>query len=136
MTTYLEPSKANAIALVKRGWQGPITMLNLIRLNKTAKYESEHQRVISGKEAFQTYIDETLPFLESSGGKIVLLADTAQYFIGPQNEYWDLVMIIEQASLESFFSFASNTQYQKVLRHRTAAVADSRLLPMKTRKMV
>ena len=39
-------------------------------------------------------------------------------------------MLVRQRSVEQFFSFASNPDYLAGMGHRTAAVVDSRLLPV------
>jgi hypothetical protein len=39
-------------------------------------------------------------------------------------------MLVRQASLDSFVAFASNPAYLEGLGHRTAAIVDSRLLPL------
>jgi hypothetical protein len=85
---------------------------------------------ISGKEAYQLYIDHTLPFLKSSGGEILLMGEGGNYLIGPTNESWDLMLLIKQNSVESFLAFESNQEYMKGIGHRTAALEDSRLLPI------
>jgi hypothetical protein len=41
-----------------------------------------------------------------------------------------MAMLIRQRSVGSFLSFASNEGYLKGLGHRTAALEDSRLLPL------
>jgi hypothetical protein len=71
-----------------------------------------------------------LPFLKESGGNIVFLGKGGRYLIGPQDEQWDLVMLIRQKSLSDFMTFASNQEYLAGLGHRTAALVDSRLLPI------
>jgi hypothetical protein len=43
-------------------------------------------------------------------------------------------MVIRQASIEDFFAFASNPEYLAGVCHRTAAVEDSRLLPLVERR--
>ena len=109
-------------------------MLNLLRFKEIADYSQlpdiAPKSPITGKEAYQTYINQTLPFLEKSGGEILLLGKSEHFFIGPMEEKWDLVMIIKQKSLDSFLSFASDPQYQDVIGHRAAAILDSRLLPI------
>ena len=50
--------------------------------------------------------------------------------IGPEGERWDMAMLVRQQSVESFLSFASNEGYLAGLGHRTAALEDSRLLPL------
>jgi hypothetical protein len=65
-----------------------------------------------------------------SGGELVLLGSGGQYFIGPSDEQWDVVMLVRQHSVESFIAFASNPEYLAGIGHRTAAISDSRLLPI------
>ena len=71
-----------------------------------------------------------MPFLQKSGGELLLLGDGGQYFIGPSDEQWDVVMLVKQHSLASFMAFSSNTDYLSGIGHRTAAILDSRLLPV------
>ena len=109
-------------------------MLNMLRFKDTADYsanpELAPEKPISGREAFQKYIDHTLPFLKASGGELLLLGSGGRFFIGPQDEQWDLVMLVKQSSLASFMAFASNDEYLAGMGHRSAAVSDSRLLPI------
>lgn len=58
------------------------------------------------------------------------LARGGKSFIGPDHERWDIAMIVRQSSVESFIAFASNVEYLAGLGHRTAAIEDSRLLPL------
>lgn len=136
---FLEPTQASGAAIVKRNIPGEIVMLNLLRFREVADYSSNPELTpetpISGKQAFQKYIDHALPFLEKSGGELLLLGDGGSYFIGPGNEHWDMVMLVRQSSVQSFFSFASNSGYVAGLGHRTAAIIDSRLLPVVEHKL-
>jgi hypothetical protein len=52
------------------------------------------------------------------------------FLIGPTDERWDAAMLVRQASVESFIAFASNQAYLSGIGHRTAALEDSRLLPL------
>lgn len=56
-------------------------------------------------------------------------------FVGPVSERWDLVMLINQSSISDFFAFASNEEYLAGVGHRTAALEDSRLLPLVARPL-
>jgi len=109
-------------------------MLNLLRFRDVADYSANPELMppdpISGAEAFQKYIDHTLPFLKESGGDVVFLGKGGRYLIGPQEEQWDFVMLIRQNSLSDFLAFSSNQDYFAGLGHRTAALEDSRLLPI------
>jgi hypothetical protein len=131
---FLDATEESAVALFSRGISGPITMLNLVCFRDVADYSGSPairpESDISGREAFQKYIDHTLPFLNDTGGDIQFLGEGGKFFVGPQNENWDLVMLIQQNSMADFINFASNEDYLSGIGHRTAAIVDSRLLPL------
>lgn len=135
---FLEPTQESGAALFRRNISGEVVMLNMLRLREIADYSGDPdlapETPISGREAFQKYIDHTMPFLKESGGELLLLGDGGAFFIGPGDERWDVVMLVRQASVESFFAFASNAGYLAGMGHRTAAILDSRLLPIVERK--
>jgi hypothetical protein len=109
-------------------------MLNLLRFREEADYAAFPERApsqpISGRDAYDRYVRHTIPFREESGGSVSVFATGGHYFVGPTEERWDLAMLISQASLADFFAFASNTAYLAGIGHRTAALEDSRLLPL------
>lgn len=119
---------------MQRGLEGPVTMLNLLRIRAVADYASDPELApdapISGAEAFERYVRHTLPLLRETGGDLVFLGAGGPFLIGPERERWDLVMMVRQASVGSFLAFARHEAYLAGLGHRTAAVEDSRLLPM------
>ncbi|MBN8489669.1 MAG: DUF1330 domain-containing protein [Burkholderiales bacterium] len=117
-----------------RGLTGEIVMLNLLRLRRLADYSANPELApaapISGAEAFERYIRHTLPFLRDSGGELQFLAQGGSWLIGPESERWDLVMLVRQRSTQSFLAFAQQEAYLAGIGHRTAAIEDSRLLPL------
>ena len=131
---FLDPTDESAAVLLSRGIAGPFLMLNLLRLRPWADYTDYPQHApnqpISGRAAYDLYVDHTLPFLTATGGSVSLLADGGRYFVGPSNERWDVAMVIRQASIEDFLAFAGNPAYLAGVCHRSAAVEDSRLLPL------
>jgi hypothetical protein len=131
---YLAPTMKAARALFDRSIQGEVLMLNLLRLREIADYskspELAPESPITGAAALDLYIAHTLPFLTSSGGELVFLGDGGGFLIGPEDERWDRVMLVRQSSVQSFMAFPTNQAYLAGLGHRTAAIADSRLLPL------
>ena len=131
---YIDPTQDAGREFIMRKIQGSVVMLNLLRFREFADYSANPELApdapISGEQAYQIYIDETLPYLKASGGEILFLGNGGSYLIGPPEERWDKVMLIRQHSVESFMEFASNEGYLKIIGHRTAAVEDSRLLPI------
>jgi hypothetical protein len=50
--------------------------------------------------------------------------------IGPEGERWDRMLLVRQKSVEAFMAFAKDEAYLGGVGHRTAALADARLLPL------
>lgn len=113
--------------------QGKIVMLNLLKFKVRADYtnfkELKPIKEISGEEAYQLYIDNTLPELEKAGSRIVYFGKSQNFLIGPNTENWDAVLLVEHESVIKFMEFAENPDYLKNAGHRTAALEDTRLLP-------
>jgi hypothetical protein len=134
MDRFLEPTPESGRALWMRELVGEIVMLNLLRLRDVADYSADPglapDQPITGAQAYDRYIAHTLPFLEESGGELLFLGDGGPFLIGPPAERWDRAMLVRQSSVAQFMAFASNTAYLAGIGHRTAAVEDSRLLPL------
>lgn len=135
MDAYLEPTQTSAIALFQRGIVGPVVMLNLLRFRAVADYSRHPERApaqpLSGAAAFDLYVERTLPHLRESGGELLFMGTGGPLFIGPDTERWDRAMLVRQSSVEAFIAFASHETYQsEAIAHRTAALEDSRLLPL------
>lgn len=131
---YLWPSQEAGKAFFMRGIKGEVVMLNLLRLREIADYSANPELApdiaISGAQAYQLYIDHTLPFLKKSGGEILFMGAGGPFLIGPEAERWDLALLVRQQSVEAFMAFETNDAYLAGIGHRTAALADSRLLPL------
>jgi hypothetical protein len=134
MTAYLEPTQEAGRAFFQRGIVGPVVMLNLLRFRAVADYSANPELAppapISGAAAFERYVAHTLPYLARSGGSLMFLAEGGPFLIGPAAECWDRVALVRQSSVQSFLAFAQDAGYLAGLGHRTAALADSRLLPL------
>jgi hypothetical protein len=131
---HLDVTQEAGAAFFSRGITGEIVMLNLLRFREVADY-SDHPELdpgepISGREAYRKYVEHTGPILAESGGELVFLGEGGNYLIGPRDEPWDVVMLVRHKSPAVFMAFASNEAYLAGMGHRTAALEDSRLLPL------
>ncbi|MCW6510875.1 DUF1330 domain-containing protein [Lichenifustis flavocetrariae] len=133
-TSYIEPTPEAGRLFVQHGLTGPVVMLNLLKFRDAADYSAHPELApavpISGAEAFDRYVRHTLPHLRESGGDVLFFGAAGSFLIGPTDERWDMAMLVRQASVAAFLSFAGNEGYLAGLGHRTAAVEDSRLLPL------
>ena len=134
MKTYLEPTQESGRALVMRNIAGEVVMLNLLRFRDVANYSAHPDLApaepISGAEAYDRYIAHTLPYLAASGGELLFLGECGSFLIGPEGERWDRAMLVRQSSVQAFMAYAADDAYLAGIGHRTAAVEDSRLLPL------
>ena len=110
-------------------------MLNLLKFREVADYSASPElaplEAVSGKQAYQRYMKHTTPFLQEAGGELLYAGEGGSFLIGPEGEGWDMVLLVKHRNATTFISFAQNEGYLKGIGHRTAALADSRLLPMK-----
>ncbi len=134
MKIYLEPTQEAGRSFLARGIAGEVFMLNLLRFREVADYSAHPQlapgRPISGAEAYERYMAHTLPFLTASGGAVIFFGEGGPFLIGPEGERWDRALLVRQKSAQAFIAFVSDKAYLAGLGHRTAALEDSRLLPL------
>ena len=137
-TQYLEPTQESGRDFMMRGIEGEVVMLNLLRFREVADYSAtpdlEPDAPISGAEAYQLYVDHTLPHLRESGGDVEFMGEGGSFLIGPADEQWDMVLLVRHKNVQTFMSFASNEAYLGGMGHRLAAISDSRLLPIVARR--
>jgi uncharacterized protein (DUF1330 family) len=129
MSRHVDPTREQYAAFMKVEDEGPIWMLNLIRLRKNARYEDG--REATGAEAYAAYGRESEPFFKGVGGKIVMSGMPKAVLIGPEDEQWDLAFIAEYPSAAAFGDMVKNPGYQAIVFHRQAAVKTSRLIRLK-----
>jgi uncharacterized protein (DUF1330 family) len=111
----------------------PVHMLNLVRLNAVAAYPEghpDHGKGLSGLEAYRAYGRTTAHIFQRLGGRQVWVGKPQVTLTGPQDEAWDIAFIAAYPSAEAFISMVRDPEYQTLVAHRTAAVADSRLIRM------
>jgi uncharacterized protein (DUF1330 family) len=106
-------------------------MLNLLRFRDHAIYapdDPEHGRTLTGEQAYALYSREAFPFFSAVGGAQHWIATPDVTLIGPADETWHLAFIAAYPSGQAFLDMVRNPDYQRATRHRTAGVADSRLI--------
>lgn len=134
MERYIDVSEEAGKVFFTSDLKGEIVMLNLLKYRDYADYSiGEHlapKNKITGKEAYRLYMQEVLPLLKNAKSEVLFFGKCHSFLIGPHNEKWDEMILVKHKSKERFLEFASNQAYLKVKGHRTAALADSRLLPI------
>jgi uncharacterized protein (DUF1330 family) len=114
---YVDPTREQITRLLEGG-NGPVFMLNLLRL-----------RPDGGRESYARYGEEVLPLLTRVGGEIVWQGRGDSVVIGDDDaDAWDLVVVVRYPSRGAFLEMVGSDDYARVVAHRTNAVADSRLI--------
>ncbi|GLS33142.1 protein of unknown function [Mesorhizobium albiziae] len=128
MVGHIDPTREKFGAFRALPDDGPVHMLNLIRLRDRAEYADG--REASGAQAYAAYGRESVPVFRGVGGRIAWSGDFRLMLIGPETERWDICFIAEYPSAAAFIAMVKDPEYQKAVIHRQAAVADSRLIRM------
>jgi uncharacterized protein (DUF1330 family) len=107
----------------------PVVMLNLLRFREQAAYDDPAE-ACSGREAYKRYSRGSIQTIGAVGGSVVFSGSTAESLIAPPGELWHQIFLVRYPSVAAFRSMLGMPEYQAVVRHRTAALADSRLTPI------
>ncbi|MDJ0992095.1 MAG: DUF1330 domain-containing protein [Dinoroseobacter sp.] len=129
MPAYIDPTRESFAAFREMDRPGPVHMLNLIQFREVAAYDDGTET--TGTAAYANYARESAPIFQRLGGRQVWLGTPELMLIGPQEKSWDLAFIAEYPSVAAFVEMLRDEAYRKAVRHRQAAVADSRLIRMK-----
>jgi uncharacterized protein (DUF1330 family) len=126
MTGFVDPTRETFAAFRANDREGLIHMLNLVRLRDRAAYPDG--REATGAEAYAAYSRESAPVFAGLGGRIVWRGRFELMLIGPNAERWDLCFIAEYPSVAAFVAMIRDPVYREAVKHRQAAVEDSRLI--------
>jgi uncharacterized protein (DUF1330 family) len=129
---FVDPTKERFAAFKDLPRDEPIHMLNLVRLRNKAAYPDG--RKATGLEAYRAYARESGPVFRRLGGRQVWIGQPELTLIGPTDERWDIAFIAEYPSGAAFIEMLRDPAYREAVKHRQAAVADSRLIRLKPGK--
>ena len=131
MPGYIDPTREQFVEFREMQRPGPIHMLNLVRLRPKALYPDG--RDVTGADAYRAYAKESAAVFSRLGGKQYWIGRFEHMLIGPRDERWDHVFIAEYPSVDAFAEMIRDPQYREAVKHRQAAVEDSRLIRLEPR---
>ncbi|MFC7435565.1 DUF1330 domain-containing protein [Hydrogenophaga bisanensis] len=109
----------------------PVVMLNLLRFHDQAAYaDTDQAEPCSGREAYKRYSQTSLQTIAAVGGRVIFGGKAHEALIAPQGEGWHQAFLVQYPSPAAFRAMMAMPQYQACVHHRTAALADSRLIPL------
>ena len=128
---HIDPSRENWEAFKALPRETPISMLNLIKFRELADYPPDHPnhgKGLSGREAYAIYGKAFQALVADDGAAMVWQAPLECVVTGPPGE-WDEAFVMGYPDSGTFMAMVKNPRYvAEALPHRTAAVADSRLI--------
>ncbi|ANP45667.1 DUF1330 domain-containing protein [Candidatus Viadribacter manganicus] len=126
MSGFIDPTKERFGLFRADARPGPINMLNLVRFRAQANYPDA--RNVTGAEAYAAYGRESNAVFARVGGRIIWRGTFELTLTGPETETWDECFIAEYPSVEAFVEMIRDPIYKQAVKHRQAAVEDSRLI--------
>ncbi len=130
----IEPTPERMQAFLRdAGDESPIVMINLLRYREQADYPPDSgAEACSGREAYQRYGEVASRHVASVGGRMLWIGSVAGTLIAPDAEEWDDAILVQYPSRAAFLEMVAKPEYQAIVFHRTAALADSRLIATTT----
>lgn len=128
---YIDPDREAWEVFKSLPRDQPIQMLNLVKLKSRAEYPEghpDHGKELSGLDAYRAYGATTAHIFKRVGGRQVWAGKPQVMVTGPGSEAWDIAFIAEYPSSEAFLAMVRDPEYRVLVTHRSAGVADSRLL--------
>jgi uncharacterized protein (DUF1330 family) len=129
----IEPSIEQFQQLMAGDDDAPVVMINLLRYADRASYPSDFDASsCSGREAYARYGAVAQETVAAVGGRILWFGNVRALVIGPADEAWDDAVLVEYPSRQAFIDMMNEPRYQAAAPHRSAALADSRLIATST----
>lgn len=128
---YIDPDRDAWEVFKALPRDAPIHMLNLVKLKPLADYPAghpDHGKGLSGLDAYRAYGRTTAHIFKRLGGRQVWAGKPQVMVTGPGTEAWDIAFIAEYPTSQAFLDMVRDPEYRVLVQHRTAGVADSRLL--------
>lgn len=135
MENHVDPERAAFEHFKSLPRDTSIEMLNLIRFKDKATYPDGHaqaEKELSGSEAYFEYGKASGPIFTRVGGSIIWRGQMEALLIGPSDEQWDACFIARYPNSAAFLEMVTDSEYQKAVINRQAAVQTSRLIRMKS----
>jgi uncharacterized protein (DUF1330 family) len=126
VTCYVDPERDQFEAFKSLPRDEAVMMLNLVKFHQRARYDDG--RDVSGAEAYAAYGRESAPVFERVGGEIVWRGKPQVMLIGPFDKQWDLAFVARYPTAGAFLEMVTDPVYREAVKHRQAAVQDSRLI--------
>lgn len=128
VSNAVTPTQEQLQNLLDSDFEGPVSMLNLLKFKEHAEYADGRTSELSGAEAYNLYAEKMAPFVISKGGRLVFGGRAEHLMLGEVDELWDTVAIMEYPSKEAFVEIVSAPEVGEFSVHRSAGLAGQLLI--------
>jgi len=107
----IRPNKEQFLDLMNAPDEGPVVMLNLLKFKPR-----------EGASEYNKYGDAVVQMVEASGGKVLWMGKVDQTLIGPVDDTWDAVALVQYPSRKAFVEMTSTKEYDTAHEHRESGL--------------
>ena len=118
----IRPTREQITELLNAPDEGPVVMLNLLKFKASG-----------GSKEYGKYGDSVVRMVEKQGGKVLWLGRVDQTLIGPVDDTWDAVALVQYPSRKAFIEMTSTKEYDRAHEHRESGLERTRLFACTTR---
>lgn len=129
----IDPERSQFDAFKALPRDQPVEMLNLVRFRPLAAYPEGHPNAgqgLTGAQAYEAYGADSGPVFLRVGGRQLWIGAPQVVVTGPLDERWDIAFIAAYPTAGAFLEMVTDPVYREAVKHRQAAVEDSRLIRM------
>ena len=113
----IRPNKEQFIELMNASDDGPVVMLNLLKFKPRG-----------GSQEYGKYGESVTKMVEERGGQLLWQGKVDQTLIGPVEESWDAVALVQYPSRKAFIEMTTSKEYDKAHEHREGGLERTLLL--------
>ncbi|HYL51660.1 MAG TPA: DUF1330 domain-containing protein [Acidimicrobiia bacterium] len=113
----IRPNKEQFLELMNAPDEGPVVMLNLLKFKPR-----------EGASEYNKYGESAVQMVEARGGKVLWMGKVDQTLIGPVDEAWDAIALVQYPSRKAFIEMTSTKEYDAAHEHRESGLERTLLL--------
>ncbi len=113
----IRPNKEQFLDLMNAPDEGPVVMLNLLKFKPR-----------EGASEYNKYGGAAVQMVEARGGKVLWMGKVDQTLIGPVDEAWDAMALVQYPSRKAFIEMTSTKEYDAAHEHRESGLERTLLL--------
>ena len=113
----IRPNKEQFLELMNAPDEGPVVMMNLLKFKPR-----------EGASEYSKYGQSAVQMVEARGGKVLWMGKVDQTLIGPVDEAWDAIALVQYPSRKAFVEMTSTEEYDAAHEHRESGLERTLLL--------